>query len=162
MAFEQKPSTAPAITKDFGIAPACQCGRASQIATATCVNKSTGQIKTGTASEFCGRDNHNNPNWILQDWWEIRRFEGWCAECFAGEKPPHKRKYSDDLVRDSWRWMMGEISHDAEGEISKVFKRVRLTDDQRDKAIEVVNDEAFRCNEPDSVPDRFKISGVWS
>ena len=161
MAFEDS-KKAKVIEQDFHSPSSCGCGRTAQVAIATCVNTSTGAEKTGAASEFCGRDNHNNPNWVLQDWWRIQSYIGYCSDCLAGIKPAGLRKYSDDQVRVAWQWLMGEVSHDSDSDqLGMTFKRVSLTDDQRDRAIEIVNHEANRTNQPDSIPDKYKMSEVW-
>ena len=57
---------------------------------------------------------------------------------------------------------MGEVSHDSESaSLGMTFKRINLTDDQRDIAIEIVNHEAMRTNQPDSIPDKYTMSEVW-
>jgi hypothetical protein len=162
MAFDAPVDKKQAVQKDFeAYPPSCRCGKTTALALATVVNKNTGAIKTGAASEFCGRGNDNRPNWVLQDWYSLQEYRGYCTDCMEGLKPSGKRRFSDDDVRQAWRWMMGEICKDAKGDVSRAFKPIHLSDDHRDRAIEIVNHEAIRTHQPDSVPDRFKIDHMW-
>ena len=99
---------------------------------------------------------------MLQDWWQKTDYRGYCAECYAGIKPAGKRKYPDDQVRFAWKWLIGEMSSEAESDaLGKTFKRITLTDAQRDTAIEIVNYEAHRTHQPDAIPDKFKLADIW-
>lgn len=162
MAFEDKQEVKQT-QKDFVAPSSCsKCNRQATVALATCVNTGTGAIKTGAASEFCGRDNHNNPDWVLQDWWQLTQYQAYCPDCYAGLSQPGQRKYTDDQVRVAWKWFIGEMAHRAEGDaLGTAFKRVVLNDRQRDAAIEIVNYEAHRTNQPDSIPDEYKLQEVW-
>mgnify|MGYP003631915418 FL=1 len=163
MAFEKPVSAARTVEKDFDGAPAtCRCGQQSALALATCVNTHTGAMKTGPASEFCGRDNINNPNWILQDWWRLQEFRGWCSDCLQGRKPAGQRTYGDLQVRSAWRWLIGEISAGGVSEaMSSAFPKVKLSDSEMDEAVMIVNREAFRADVPEAVPEKYKLAEVW-
>lgn len=162
MAFDEKPAAPVRQAKDFKGAPShCRCGSRAVIALATVLNRNTGRLSTGAASEFCGRDNNNNPNGLLQDWYELREFRGYCADCYEGFKQPGPRKYTDKQVRYAWQWLLGEVSSRSPT-LGPQFKRISLTDEQRDRAIEIVNYEAHRTHQPDSIPQEFRIAEVWA
>ena len=162
MAFEEKPPTTAKQEKDFNHCPACLCGNPSAVVLTTVINKNTGEEKTGATSQFCGRDNNNNTNGILQDWYSLKSYRGYCPSCWEMNTPDGKRKYTDKQVRYAWMWLMGEVSADSDNPaMATTFKRMSLTNDQKDTAIEIVNYEAKRTNLPDSLPDKYKLAEVW-
>jgi hypothetical protein len=149
----KKPSNAP----EFGYPPGdCKCGRSAVISLMTCINTNTGEIKQGPASTFCGRDNNNNPNGKLLDWYRLNRFDSFCTECWCGIPVPGERRYNDEQVRRAWRWMLGETCK-GDARLKSVFPPLEMTDRQRDFAIEIVNYEAKRTGYPQSIPAEFTL-----
>lgn len=162
MAFDDKVEV---VKKDkgpsFGYPPEdCRCGCKAVVSLITVVNTNNGQLKTGAASEFCGRDNNNNPNWQLMDWYTFRHWSSYCQACWAGEKPQGQRKYTDDQVRVAFKWLLGEMN--TKGGMDMGFSKVNLSNEQRDRAIEIVNYEAHRNGQPFAVPDEYKLAEVWA
>jgi len=157
MAFDSKIESAAIASKtDFNGVPSCKCGNQSIIALATVVNKNTGAIKVGAASEFCGR-----PNKVLLDWYSLLSFDGFCIHCWDGRGEEGRRTYSDDMTRKAWQWFIGYMAKDSDA-MSGIFKHGdNLTLDQQEEFIEVVNREAKRCNIPSAIPDEYKLTEVW-
>lgn len=160
MAFDDRPA-ALTKTKTFGPPPACDCGKPCVIALATVAHTKTGRLSRGAASEFCGRDNHNNSNGILLDWYSFQSYDGYCAECWYGTPQPGRQKYTDKQISVAWRWFLNKITADSES-LNGVFKPITLTPEQQDTAIEIVNYEAKRCGTPDAIPDQYKLAEVWA
>lgn len=143
----------------------CKCGQAVAVRIISVVNQNTGEEKTGPFSDYGffkttskGQTDWNTlemrGNWAFQDW--INN----CVDCWNDAATSGPRKYNDKQVRYAWMWMMGEIAADSD-QLSGTFNRIKLTDDQRDTAIEIVNYEARRTNQPGAIPDAYKISSVW-
>ena len=89
------------------------------------------------------------------------RFDGFCSGCYVGERPNGRRRFTNDEVRAAWRWLFGEQLRDAANEtLAKTFKPVPVTDEQRDRYIEIVNYEADRTNQIDSVPEKYRVEGM--
>jgi len=164
MAFEEKVSVEKkGKGPSFGFPPAsCRCGKTAVLSLLTTTNKNTGERKQGPASSFCGRDNSNNPTWELLDWYQFQQWDSFCPACWNGDSQPGFRKYTDEQVRKAWRWLMGEVSAESDtGSMAAVFPRLHLSSDHMDKAIEIVNYEAFRNNSPESLPAKYKLHEVW-
>ncbi len=160
--FESKPeSTRKTSGPSFGYPPMnCKCGCQASVSLITVMNTNNGKCHTGPASEYCGRDNHNNPNWQLQDWYRFMGWRSYCPACYSGEPPGGQRKYTDKQVTVAWRWLLGEMN-DRDG-IDMGFTKVKLTDEQKDRAIEIVNHEASRQHKPDAIPDKYKLAEFWA
>jgi len=162
MAFESKLDIEEKESKkDFNGIPPCNCGRQSVIAIAGVINVNTGEYKSGAASQFCGRTKENNSNYILQPRYSKQSFDGYCAECWSNLPKTGRRTYSDDLVRTAWMWFIGYMAKDSESMAGIFSSDKEYTVDQKEEFLMVVNHEAKRCNQPDAIPDEYKIAEVW-
>lgn len=158
MAFNDQPEFKVSVNR-LSPPPSCECGEDAKVSLLTVINRDSGELKTGGASEFVGRDHHNNPTWELQEWYDLQKWHSYCGLCYAGHIKPGNQTYTDKQVAYAWRWFLGEISG---GMFSKVFKSIDLTDAQKDTAIEIVNREAHRVGLPDAIPDEYKLMDVWA
>jgi hypothetical protein len=161
MAFETREETKSEARKDFNGTPICSCGRQTIVALATVVNKHTGAMKTGAASEFSNRDKEKRPNGVLQDHYSLIEFRGYCARCWDKYKEPGLRTYDDDLVRNSWQWFLGQTTRDSTAMGSLFSSGSVVTIEKQEEYLEVVNREAKRCNNPEAIPDEYKLAEVW-
>ena len=142
----------------------CKCGQPCVVRHVVVVNQNTGERREGAASEYLfWKHTHKGQtdwdtleekgNWVYQDW------INYCTGCWTTAKKDGLRKYTDDQVRVAWRWLIGELSKDSE---SMPFKQIKLNNDQRDTAIEIVNYEAHRTNQPEAIPAEYKLAEVWT
>jgi len=164
MAFDEKMDKnkvgASLIPEPSGL---CKCGQPVYLRLASVVNENTGACHTGPASSYMFWKNNvkGQTDWStleMRGSWIFQSWENKCTGCANGDIAPGKRKYTDKQVQVAWRWMMGEMS---QGSSTMPFKKLSLTDEQRDTAVEIVNYEGHRTHAPDSIPDGYKLAEVW-
>ena len=146
--------------RDFYSQATCKCGKDSAITLFTVVNTRNGEIKTGGASEFSEYGKDGNCTWKVRSGYRLQSSQGYCADCFAGDGPCPPSSYSPEATRKAFRWLLGETLRDSESPMAGLFPPLEVTSDQRDKCIEIVNHEAKRVNEPDAIPDEYKLPEV--
>lgn len=176
MAFE-KPPTAGQVAKLSDIpmpSDLCKCGEQGILRLVMVTDTSTGESRVGSFSRF-GFYKHSKDG--MTDWnslemngrWQFDRWINLCADCnaraSAGLPPPKKsdqpEKYTDKQVRYAWMWLMGEVACSGDSaQLSGTFKRIRLTDEQKNTAIEIVNYEALRHDQPESVPEMYRLDNM--
>jgi len=163
MAFDDKVVALPAHKGPlFGLPPsACNCGERTVVGLMTVVNTNTGRLMTGAASDFCTHDEKTGRIEDLKRHLQFRHWTSYCADCYVGNKTPGPRKYTDEQCRVAWKWFIGEMCSGSKS-MGSLFKPIRLTDEQRDRAIEIVNYEAHRTGEPDAIPDEYKLAEFWA
>jgi len=161
MAFEARIESAVASAVDFKGVPPCRCGKKTAIAIATVANIHNGQISVGAASEFCGRDKERRPNKILLPHYALQDYKGYCTDCWHQSKAANTRTYDSDLVRKAWMWFIGRISQGSENFGGLFSSEGNIPLEAQEEYLMIVNKEARRCNNPESVPDEYKITEVW-
>ena len=162
MAFDDKLDNDNKYSKEpsFGLPPgSCGCGKPAQVSMLTAVNQNTGDAVTGAASEMCyygkGGVMEMKSQYSFQHW------ESYCRNCWVGTKASGNRTYTDLEVRTAWLWFMGRICAGSKNFEGIFQEKGPIPIENQEGYIVIVNNEAKRCNEPDSIPNEYKLSQVW-
>lgn len=63
-------------------------------------------------------------------------------------------------IASAWMWFIGETSKGSS--MSGIFDRKDIPVETQERYLHIVNHEARSANEPDAIPDEYKLAEVWA
>ena len=64
-------------------------------------------------------------------------------------------------IAQAWWWFIGIITVDADNPAMKLGSSEPISIELEEKYLHIVNHEALKANNPDAIPDAFKLAEVW-
>jgi hypothetical protein len=135
---------------DFVSAGSCQdCGRPAAITLFEVMNRYTGQVEQGPASEYSQYSTNNNPTWIARPGYSVISSRGWCAYCWLGVEPSGDP--AEPKIVKAWKWLIEQWDHD----------KPNLSVNGADDFLELCNQQSRKNRNPEAIPPHCWLDHVW-
>ena len=140
----------------------CACGQPVGIRLVS-VHRGDGKLILKSFSEVgYSKSSEGHVNWSslkLHAPWIFDHWVNECWDCYHRATKPEPSRYTENQARMAWTWFLGKITA---GTGYAIFQHRQATPEQEERFLLIVNQEAKRLNQPDAIPEEFRLREVWA